>query len=182
MSDDRGNVVPFQREPSPPALPPEQEALHRRVWRAQPGARALAAEQARREQAGYQAALTRQETERLIRDGRVVPARITIALDLCGLEGPGVDTACGAAEPDVDMWELGLAVPEPGQVVKLAKLTGFGVGYFYRPIPPGPLVEGIIMCGRGGCETVEPDVITPSGVLLYGGRPRELPSPQGALF
>jgi hypothetical protein len=178
MSDDHDNVTPIRRET--PALPPEQEALHRRVWRAQPGARALAAEQARREQVGYQAALSRQEADRLLRDGRVVPARITIALDLCGLDGPGVDVACGAAEPDVDLWEAGLAVPTAAQVRKLAKLTGFGPAYFYRPVPAGPLVEGIIMCGRGGCQITEPDVVDERGVLRYGGQARQ--PPQGTLF
>jgi hypothetical protein len=178
MRDDRDNVTPIRRKA--PALPPGQAALHRRVQRAQPGARALAAEQARREQAGYMAALSRQVTGRLLQGGRVVPARITIALDLCGLDGPGVDAACGAAEPDVDLWELGLAVPTADQVVKLAALTGFGPAYFYRPIPAGPLVEGITMCGRGGCETVEPDVVDERGVLHYGGQTRR--PPQGALF
>jgi hypothetical protein len=156
------------------------------VQRAQPGARALAAEQAAAQRDGYTAALTRQENERLLATGRIVPARITIALDLNELEGPEVDTACGAAEPDVDMWEMGLAVPTPQQVAKLAELTGFPAAYFYRPIKPGPLAgSAIFICysGRRGCEARDPDVVDENGVLLYGGKPRELPAPvQGKLF
>jgi hypothetical protein len=130
--------------------------------------------------------VTRQRNEQLIRAGKVVPARITLALDFCGLEGPEVDTACGAAEPDVDMWELGLAVPAPEQVAKLAELTGFPVAYFYQPIKPGPLAgSAIFICRRGrrGCEIREPDVVDENGVLLYGGKPRDLPpAAQGTLF
>ena len=178
-------MTPLRRgDPEP--LPPGEAALTRRVQRAQPGARALAAEQAAAQRAGYAAALTRQENERLIRAGKVIPARITLALDLCGLEGPEVDAACGGAEPDVDMWELGLAVPAPEQVVKLAELTGFPVAFFYQPVKPGPLAgSAIFICrrGRGGCETREPDVVDENGVLLYGGKPRELPpAVQGTLF
>lgn len=180
----RSNVTPFRR-PEPKPLSPEEAALHRRTQRAQPSARALAAEQAAPHHAGYSAAASRQKTERLLRDGRVVPARITIALDLNELEGPEVDTACGAAEPDVDLWELGLAVPSAEQVVKLAKLTGFAVAWFYEPLSPGPMVGQITVCytGRRGCETPAPDVIDENGVLLYGGQPRELPlHVQSALF
>jgi hypothetical protein len=167
-------------------LPPAEAALSRSARRAQSGARALAAGQAEAQRAGYAAALARQQDERLIRSGRVVPARITLALDLRGLEGPEVDVACGGTEPDVDMWELGLATPAPRQVAMLAQLTGFPVACFYQPLRPGPLAgSAITVChgGRRGCETREPDVIDESGVLLYGGRPRELPPPvQGTLF
>ena len=179
-------MTPFRRgDPDP--LPPGEAALTRRVQRAQPGARALAAEHAAGRRAGYAAALTRQQNEQLIRAGKVVPARITIALDFCGLQGPEVDAACGGAEPDVDMWELGQAVPAPEQMVKLAQLTGFPVAFFYQPIKPGPLAGSMIfICRRGrrGCETCEPDVVDQNGVLLYGGKPCELPpgAAQGRLF
>lgn len=178
------NVTPFRRG-KPEPLPPEQAALHRRTQRAQPGARALAAVQAASRREGYEAALSRQEAERLIATGRIVPARITIALDMCGLEGPEVDTACGAAEPDVDMWELGRAVPTADQVRKLAELTGFHPVWFYRPIKAGPVAaSAVFICwgGRRGCEARAPDVVDENGVLLYGGQPRELPPAQGALF
>jgi hypothetical protein len=179
-----GSVTPLRRKERK-TLPPGEAALTRRVQQAQPGARALAAEQAAARQAGYAAAVTWQENARLIAAGRVVPARITMALDLRELEGPEVDAACGAAEPDVDMWELGLAVPAPEQVEKLAGLTGFPVAFFYQPVKPGPLTGSVTIChgGRRGCETREPDVVDENGVLLYGGKPRDLPRPaQGTLF
>lgn len=47
---------------------------------------------------------------------------------------------------------------------------------------PGPLADRVFICGRGGCEHPEPDVVDERGVLLYGGQPRELPDTQGALF
>lgn len=181
MSDEK--VTPFRRRDEPGPLPPGEAALSRRVRQAQPGARALAARQAADHQAAYGAALGRQEAERLISAGRVVPARITIALDLCGLYGPEVDAQCDAAEPDVDMWEAGLAAPAPGQVEKLAALTGFPVVWFYRPVPAGPFTSSpVFMCGPGGCQVTAPDVITEDGVLLPEGRPRKVPAVQGALF
>ena len=63
-----------------------------------------------------------------------IPARITDALDSIGAEGPWVDEALGGAEPMVDQWEAGELVPTPGQVEKLAELTGFPVAYFYKPV------------------------------------------------
>lgn len=174
------NVTPFRREPK--LLPDGEAALSRFSQRAQPGARALAAEQAASSRAGYMTALNAQKAARLIATGRVVPARITMALAICGLEGPEVDTACGAAEPDVDMWELGLAVPSLEQLEKLAALTGFTVAYFYGPLEPGPLTGPVFMCGTH-CEISEPDVVDENGVLLYGGQPRDLPAAaQGLLF
>lgn len=179
MSD--GNVLPFRRQERKP-LPPAEAALHRRTQRAQPGARALAAEQNAKQQAGYRAAVSLRQAEKLIETGKVVPARITLALDMHGLEGPEVDAACGAAEPDVDMWEAGLAVPSPDQVKLLAKLTGYGVVWFYRPMKAGPVHDYVFICGQGGRDVQPPDVITEDGVLLYGGEPREVPDTQGLLF
>lgn len=188
MGPDSGsNVTPFRprkAKPEPEPLPPDQAALSRRVQRAQPGARALAAEQAARQREGYMAAVSRQEADRLVATGKVVPARITMALDLRGLEGPEVDTACGGAEPDVDMWELGLAVPSPEQLAKLAKLTGYPLAWFYRPLKPGPFTSSpVFMCGQSGCDVQAPDMVDENGVLLYRGEPRELPAAvQGMLF
>lgn len=72
------------------------------------------------------ARLTRQaddaRAERLYRGGHLAPWRITMALDAEGLEGPEVDIACGAEEPDVDLWEAGVLYPTWEQVVKLAAL------------------------------------------------------------
>jgi hypothetical protein len=189
-------VTPFRRR-GPKPLPPGEAALSRHSQRAQPGARALAAEQAATSRAGYMAAVTGQKNERLIATGKVVPARITIALDIRGLEGREVDVACGAAEPDVDMWELGLAAPTAEQVRLLAELTGFTVAFFYQPIAPGPMTSSpVFMCHgpRRRCEITAADVVDENGVLLYGGEPRPLPAAarrkvrarppagQGALF
>lgn len=65
---------------------------------------------------------------------RLVPARITLALDMQGLYGPEVDAACDAAEPDVDRWEAGELYPTWQQVELLAKLTDFPVHFFFMPI------------------------------------------------
>jgi hypothetical protein len=177
------NVTPFRPRRKAATLPPAEAALTRRVQRAQPGARALAAEQSAKQKDRYAAAAIRQQNERLIATGRIVPARITLALDMCGLEGPAVDIACGGTEPDVDMWELGLAVPTPEQLEKLASLTGFTVAHFYMPIDPGPLTGPVFICGSGDCESRPPDVVDEHGVLLYGGQPRQLPlAAQGTLF
>ena len=192
MTDD-GQVLPFT--PRKPAKPervdvPGDHLLHLRTQRAKPGARALVLEQSADAREQYQRAASRQRTERLIATGKVVPARITLALDVRGLEGPEVDTACGAVEPDVDRWELGLAVPTADQVKLLAELTRFPIAYFYEPLAPGPLIGGggpVWMCYQrkvdgSRCHPVDQDVVDENGVLLYGGKPRELPDVQGALF
>ncbi len=56
--------------------------------------------------------------------GMLKPYRITIVLDTMGLDGPEVDIACGAQEPDVDLWEAGKLYPTWEQVLLLCKLTG----------------------------------------------------------
>jgi len=61
---------------------------------------------------------------RLWRAGELQPYMITNALDAMGLFGPEVDRACGAEEPDVDLWEAGKLYPTWRQVLLLAKLTG----------------------------------------------------------
>lgn len=55
--------------------------------------------------------------------GLVVPSAITTALDMHGLEGPGVDAACGVREPAVDLWEAGKLYPTWQQLLALAALT-----------------------------------------------------------
>lgn len=166
-----GEVIPFERR-RPPGAP----------------GRALASDQNAHDRQAYTRAAIRQEADRLLATGRVVPARITLALDSRGLDGPEVDVACGTWERnpdgDVDAWELALAVPSPEQVRLLAALTGYPIAAFYEPIEPGPLFGPVWMCwsGRRGCELVAANVVDERGVLLYGGAPRELPNPQGALF
>lgn len=63
-----------------------------------------------------------------------VPARITMALDRIGANGPQVDIDLGGAEPMVDEWEAGERVPTRAQVEKLAAYTGFPPEWFYRPV------------------------------------------------
>lgn len=64
------------------------------------------------------------------------PRRITLALDLRGLHGPQVDIACRAREPEVDLWESGLAQPDWEQLLALAELTQMPVHSFFLPDPP----------------------------------------------
>jgi len=130
---------------------------------------------------GINVALGQRHDHRLaarIRAGAVVPARITLALDSGDHEGPDVDTACGAVEPAVDMWEAGEEKPTPEQVELLAKLTGFPVAYFYEPVGSGPMGT-MHLCGRH-CETLRPWV-DGRGVLHYGELAASAPR-QGALF
>jgi hypothetical protein len=170
MSD---NIVPFERRRT--GRPPQRTP-----------ARELAAQQSLGARAKYDQARTRQESERLLREGTPVPARITMALDLGGHDGPEVDTACGAAEPAVDLWECGVEQPNAEQVKLLSALTGFPVGYFYLPIEPGPLIDGMWICwaDKRGCQRLEPDYVDERGVLHYGGEPPRTPptTAQGALF
>lgn len=186
------DVLPFDPKRRRKGQPPTADIalghgfLSGPTKRAQPGARELAAEQAREENQRWATAHWKRETQRLLAEGTPVPARITMALDLRGLDGPEVDTACGAVEPAVDMWECGVEVPTGEQVKLLAELTGFPVRYFYMPVEPGPLVDGLIICwtdGRG-CQRPEPDYVDERGVLHYGGEPPRTPpkAAQGALF
>jgi transcriptional regulator with XRE-family HTH domain len=62
-----------------------------------------------------------------------VPARITIALDSIGAEGPQVDIDLGGKEPMVDQWEAGELVPTREQIERLAAYTGMTPEYFYLP-------------------------------------------------
>lgn len=91
----------------------------------------------------------RRNLDRSTREGKAPnPKRITFALDARGLYGPEVDIACGVVEPAVDEWEAGTRVPTPAQVVALARLTEFPVGFFYRADPPATEVGYI--CSRTG--------------------------------
>lgn len=54
--------------------------------------------------------------------GQLVPDRITACLDAQGLEGPEVDVACLAREPEVDLWEAGVLYPSWEQTLALAHL------------------------------------------------------------
>lgn len=74
-------------------------------------------------------------------DGRLVPGRITSALNLRKLYGPEVDVACEAQEPDVDQWEAGELYPDWHQVVALARLTDFPLKFFFLPMDCSPPLE-----------------------------------------
>lgn len=65
-----------------------------------------------------------QKAQREWAAGKVIPHRITMALDARGLDGPGVDAACGVEEPAVDMWEAGTLYPTFEQLCALAELCG----------------------------------------------------------
>ena len=182
MSDDEQKTTPIRRTARP------DRRLHPAARRGTQGARDLAAAQNEASREAYEAAARQQRDEKLLRVGRVVPARITMALDMRGLDGPEVDEACGTFERnpagDVDMWEMALAVPSPEQVRLLAELTGFPIPFFYKPVKPGPQLGPLWISwgGRRGCQLVQPDVVTEQGVLLYEGKPRELdPFVQGQL-
>lgn len=73
---------------------------------------------------------------RLWKAGRLVPACITLALDAKELNGPEVDRACGAEEPDVDHWELGILYPRWQQTRLLAELCGVWVPILCRDMEP----------------------------------------------
>lgn len=86
-----------------------------------------AAQSARNAVANRNRRAIRQDAElriayRLWRAGEVKPYMITRCLDLHGLDGPEVDTACGAQEPDVDLWEAGKLYPTWRQLRFLADL------------------------------------------------------------
>lgn len=66
--------------------------------------------------------------------GLVIPAHITAALNKWDLYGPEVDIACGAREPDVDLWEAGKLYPRWDQILKLADLTRTWPIRFMAPI------------------------------------------------
>lgn len=69
------------------------------------------------------------------RGGFVIPARITMMLDLRSLYGPEVDAACGVEEPTVDRWESGEVYPTWEQLQALARLCECGTIWFTDSIP-----------------------------------------------
>ncbi|PZU04736.1 MAG: hypothetical protein DI630_00470 [Gordonia sp. (in: high G+C Gram-positive bacteria)] len=69
----------------------------------------------------------------LWRSGKLVPWYITRELNRGGHNGPQVDIACGASEPDVDNWELGHLYPTWDQTVALAQLVNVRVRNLTHP-------------------------------------------------
>lgn len=79
--------------------------------------------------------------------------RISMALDLCGMEGPEVDEALGVLNADgtdtvVDAWETGELEPSEEDVRRLATLTGYPVAWFYTP--PIPVEGHTFVCEDAG--------------------------------
>jgi hypothetical protein len=92
-----------------------------------------------------------------------VPARITMALDAIGAEGPWVDEALGGVEPMVDDWEAGKYLPTDEQVKKLAALTGRPEAFFYRPCDELREPMRVFLCdmrrrGENGLTIIESHV------------------------
>jgi hypothetical protein len=90
--------------------------------------------------------------------GLTVPHRITLALDICKLDGPEVDKACGVQEPAVDLWECGTLYPTWEQLLRLAALTDFPVAFFTAPTASGlPMLVNThrLLNGRTLCEPVQ---------------------------
>lgn len=73
------------------------------------------------------------EEHELWRTGKLVPWYITCLLDSGHHYGPQVDTACHAAEPAVDNWELGRLYPNWDQTVALARLLNVRVRDLAHP-------------------------------------------------
>lgn len=98
--------------------------------------------------------------------GRVVPHRITMALDLHGHHGPEVDAACGVEEPAVDMWEAGTLYPSWEQLQALAVICPqVLLAYFVLPlIDPLPLATSLRFHRVGGRAT---DQREPPAVRCY---------------
>ena len=55
--------------------------------------------------------------------GALLPWRCTLVLDAARAEGAWVDIACGADEPEVDLWEAGKLYPSWENTVRLAALA-----------------------------------------------------------
>jgi len=130
----------------------------RRRW-GKAGIPLTAQETAALDRRAYTRTLREQRTYDAWRAGKVVPYRITIALDAQGLEGPEVDTACGGAEPDVDMWEAGTKYPTWEQLKLLAELTGVTPEYFlFEPGSDLPLETSLRFHRIGGqrCDWRQP--------------------------
>lgn len=101
--------------------------------------------------------------------GRVVPHRITLALDIGQHCGPEVDRACGAEEPAVDQWEEGVRYPTWEQLLLLAELTGYPVGFFTAPLDSvhafGP--DDVVFICKRSSPSWNPRVVIPPPVLAF---------------
>lgn len=101
--------------------------------------------------------------------GQVNPATITLALDAEGMYGPEVDEQLGGTEPMVDEWETGDRYPTWEQLVALSDLTGYPLGFFFRPTPDVQLLG--FTCRVGGCDVNKPSpkVLFTRAALIEAG-------------
>jgi len=95
--------------------------------------------------------------EQLWAAGQLVPHRITMALDMNGLQGPEVDRLCEAEEPEVDEWEAGLRYPRLVQVRALADLCDVHPLWFFRQYDQDRGREPAFMCSPRKCEVIRDD-------------------------
>lgn len=114
--------------------------------------------------------------------GRVIPDRITSALDEKELYGPEVDLACGVEEPAVDEWEAGDRYPTWEQLRALARLVDRPVWLFTMEPNLGP--GRMFICDRSrrknGCQIIDTtpiQVFTPEAIAA-ANLPK-LPPPAG---
>lgn len=98
-------------------------------------------------------------------EGRWCTSRLTLALNVAGLEGAACDRALGVAGPRgqdlcvVDWWETGRVVPTPLELLILAHRTGRTPEFFFGP--PLEVSGSVFLCGRGsqtrGRMVIDPD-------------------------
>lgn len=132
--DDTGRIIPIHgRTPTPPHRTPT------------PGFDRAAYDRAARDQ---------QQDRHLTRTP--IPARITIALDIRGLDGDQVDRDLGVWHSDeglwedgtaVDRWEDGTLIPTREQILTLCQMTEHPWRFFYTPVDHMP--ERVLICERG---------------------------------
>lgn len=113
----------------------------------------------------YSSAAYEQAARRAWAAGKVVPHRITTALDLHALYGPEVDAACGVEEPAVDEWEAGTRYPTWEQLCLLAELCGVTPWMFVMDVPREFPVQTSMRFHRigGQCDTR----LTPPPVRMF---------------
>jgi|SRR5579859_4491868 len=115
---------------------------------------------ARRNQAAVRRRADNAIAYRLWRAGELCPHLITQALDARGLHGPEVDLACGAQEPDVDLWEAGKLYPTWAQLCLLAELVGTTPRFLCTRDRDVLLVTDTTLRFHGYRDPVEPPVLS----------------------
>jgi hypothetical protein len=138
------------------------------------------------DRAAYNRAAWRQSLDQRL-STRPVPARITLALDLRGLDGDQVDRDLDVWEPPegwtnpgwepgtaVDRWEDGTLIPTREQITVLAALTGLPWRFFYTPVDTMPSRVFVCERRRGGRGlTIVRSEVDHNGVLHIFHEPDE---------